>query len=395
MTQQRHQIPSRGGNQRAIQWSPIARLAFCALVVSLTIAAEQACGADRIILRNLDVVSGKTVVGFDEDGVRMDDVTLIPWDEIERGRIDGARQAEFDQMLEQLGTPLYRIRQRLSVGDYRGLLDPAAALYPRYVGRNSQTAYMVTQSLMWARLAVGHREQAVEPYLRCYTYLRTVGPEDLTLPGTRRLRLDRETGMSPELLPIWFDADAAKTALPEVLKAITQMPTPRPEGTRVYYGTLAVAAGDVERGVSVLRGIEGRHASLAELRDIAAAQRELQTGGPGSAIESLAAKMDHVSAANKPLVIYWLGMARLVNDDLSVQRDGVLQLLHLPAIYGKQAPELAAAALYKAMTTFGAWQDRAASSALRRELVEQYSHTYHAAKAMAAHSSGQTPENNQ
>lgn len=361
----------------------------------MSVAAGQACGADRIILRNLDVVSGKTVVGFDEDGVRMDDVTLITWDEIERGRIEAARQAEFDQMLEQLGTPLYRIRQRLSVDDYRGLLDPAEALYPRYIGRNSQTAYMVTQSLMWARLAVGRREQAVEPYLRCYVYLRTVAPADLTLPGTRRLRIDPNTGMSPELLPIWFDAEAAKAALPGVLKAITEMPTPRPEGTRVYYGTLAVAAGDVERGVSVLRGIEGRHPSLAELRDIAAAQHELQTGQPGPAIESLAGKLDGVSAANKPLVIYWLGMAQLGSDDLSVQRDGVLQLLYLPAIYGKQAPELAAAALHRTMTAFGDWQNDAARSALRRELVEQYSQTYHAAKAMAAQSPGQTPENTQ
>jgi hypothetical protein len=313
----------------------------------------------------------------------MDDVTRITWDEIERGRIDPGRQAEFDQMLEQLGTPLYRIRQRLGVGDYRGLLEPASKLYPRYVGRNSETAYMVVQSLMWARLAVGRREQAVEPYVRCYTYLRTVAPSDLTLPGSRRLRVDLETGMSPELLPIWFDAAAARTVLPGVLKAITEMPAPRPEGTRVYYGTLAVAAGDDERGAAVLRGIEGQHPSLAELRDIAAAQRELQAGVPGPAVESLAAKRGSLSDTNKPLALYWLGVAQLASEDRSIQQEGVLQLLHLPAIYGERTPELAAAALFKTMKTFETWQDDAARTALRRELVEQYSQTYHAARAMA------------
>ncbi len=381
--------------RRATARSRFARLAVCILVVPLVAAADEADGADRIILRNLDVITGKTVVGFDEDGVRMDDATRITWDEIERGRIDPERQAAFDRMLEQLGTPLYRIRQRLGVGDYRGLLEPATELYPRFAGRGSSTAYMVAQSLMWARLAVGHREQAVEPYMRCYTYLRNVAPVDLTLPGNRRLRFDRETGMSPELLPIWFDADAARDALPGVLKAITEMPAPRPEGTRVYYGTLALSAGSAEQGVSVLRGIEGRYPSLAELREIAAAQREVQNGASGPAVEALAAKVDNLSAANKPLALYWLGMARLTSHNRSVQRDGILRLLHLPAIYGRQAPELAAAALYKSMTTFAAWQDENARSALRRELVEQYSQTYHAAKAMAVESAEQTNGNTQ
>jgi hypothetical protein len=251
---------------------------------------------------------------------------------------------------------------------------------------------MVTQSLMWARLAVGRREEAVEPYLRCYGYLRTVNPAELSLPGKRRLRFDSETGMSPELMPIWFDAKAANAVLPSVLKAITDIPAPRPEGTRVYYGTLALAAGEVERGVSVLRGIEGRDPALAELRDIAAVQREVQSGQAGPAVGALTGKLRSVSAVNKPLVIYWLGAAKLLSEDRSDQRDGVLQLLHLPAIYGKQTPELAAAALYQAMAAFQAWQDDAGRAAVRRELVEQYSQTYHAAKAMASQSPGQPPE---
>jgi hypothetical protein len=365
------------------------------LAVALTVSVDRAEAADRIVLRNLDVVTGKTVVGFDEDGVRMDDVTRLTWDEIERGRIDPDRQAEFDRMLEELGTPLYRIRQRLGVGDYRGLLEPASQLYPRFAGRRSPTAYMVTQSLMWARLAVGRREQAVEPYLRCYTFLRAAAPAEQQLPGNRRLRVDAETGMSPELLPIWFDADSARIVLPGVLKAITEMPAPRPEGTRVYYGTLALAAGEDEKAVSVLRGIEGRNPSLAELRDIAAAQREVQAGNSGPAVAALAAKADRLSPGNKPLAFYWLGMAQLRSAEVSEQREGILQLLHLPAIYARQAPELAAAALFEAMTTFQGWQDREAYLALRRELVEQYSQTYHAAKALAAESSVETTRNTQ
>ena len=66
-----------------------------------------------------------------------------------------------------------------------------------------------------------------------------------------------------------------------------------------------------------------------------------------------------------------------------VQRDGVLQLLHLPAIYGKQSPELAAAALYQTMKAFDKWQDESATSAIRRELLGQYGQTYHGTEIKA------------
>ena len=349
----------------------------------LTIVAGEIEGADRIVLRNLDVVSGKTVASFDEDGVRMDDGSLITWDGIERGQVAAGQQAAFDRMLQGLGTPLYRIRQRLTVGDYAGLLDHAETLYPRYVKRSSRTAYMVIQSLMWARLSVGRREESVEPYLRSYAYLRSTADKKVVLPGTRRLQVDMETGMSPELAPIWFDAESAKTVLPAVLQAITDIPDPRPEGTRVYYGTLALAAGDVERGVTVLRGIEGKHPSLAELRDIAGAQLEVANGQPGTAVSSLTNRLHEMSVANKPLAIYWLGIAKLLSDREQVQREGVLQLIYLPAIYGKQSPELAAAALYRTMSAFNTWQDDPAQSAIRRELLGQYGQTYYGAKIMA------------
>ena len=173
--------------------------------------------ADRIVLRNLDVISDTTVEQFDEDGVRLQDGTVIRWDRIEQGRVGEARQAEFDAMLQQLGEHLYRIRQRLSTGDYPGLLPHAEAVYDRYVGRRSETAYMVSLALMWSRLARGHREAALGPYLNALEILRqaeATGTE-LAVPGSRRLQADQQTGLSPELAPIWFDADAARAVLAE------------------------------------------------------------------------------------------------------------------------------------------------------------------------------------
>jgi len=354
------------------------------VVFTAGVCSSLGLAADRIVLRNLDIISDKKVGAFDEDGVRLDDWSLITWDEIERGKVAAEQQAAFDQMLKDLGTHLYRIRQRLTVGDYRDILPHAEAVYPRYVGRKSETAYMVFQALMWARLAAGRREEAVEPYLRCYSYLKsTQTPKKISLPGDRRLQYDPRTGMSPELQPVWFDMEAAKSSLPGVLRAVAEMPEPRPEGTRVYYGTLALAAGDSDQAVRVLSGIQGEEPGLAQLREIAMAQREVIAGGTGPAISSLEQNADKFAPANKPLAIYWLGMSELRSGDEPIRRGGILRLLHLPAIYGKGFPELAAAGLYEAMQSFATTGDESGRAAVRRELLEQYGQTYHAAKVKA------------
>lgn len=342
-----------------------------------------ATAADRIVLRNLDIITDRTVAGFDEDGVRLDDGSLLKWDEIERCKLSPDKQAAFDQMLQELGTHLYRIRQRLTVGDYRGILTHAEAIYPRYAGRNSETAYMVFQGLMWARLAVGRREAAVEPYLRCYNYLKSLPASQLSLPGNRRLRFDRATGMTPELQPVWFDAQAAKSSLPGALKAVSEMSPPRPEGTRIYYGTLALAAGELEQAQRVLGGIQGKHPGLAQLRGIVMAQGEVLGGQPGQALSLLQSNLQRLAPNIKPLAIYWLGMSKLKAPDERVQRQGILDLLHLPALYGDKFPELAAAALYESRVAFAGAKDDNSRAAVRRELLEQYSQTYHAAKLRA------------
>ena len=88
--------------------------------------------------------------------------------------------------------------------------------------------------------------------------------------------------------------------------------------------------------------------------------------------------------------------ARLSNNAARRTTIGAWGSLHLPAIYGQQSPELAAAALYQTMRVFGAWRDDAAQSAIRRELLGQYGQTYYGAKVMAELSakspSGETTE---
>ena len=166
--------------------------------------------ADRIILRNLELVAEKSVLSLDEDGVKLDGkrpggIDLIPWDEIERGRVSEKLQPDFDKYLAELGPFLYRIRQRLKIGDYDGLFETAEKVYPRFSLRQSQTAYLVCQATMWGRLARGKRESAVEPYLRCLELLRSGAAQEALLPGSRRLAAGADAPYCLDLAPIWLD----------------------------------------------------------------------------------------------------------------------------------------------------------------------------------------------
>lgn len=343
--------------------------------------------ADRIVLRNLEIVRDPAVASFDEDGVRLEGGRALSWDEIESGRVAEAKQGPFDRMLSDLGEPLYRIRQRLTVGDFRALSAPAEAVYPRYVGRSGASAYMVFQATMWSRLASGRREAALEPYLRCLAHLRRVAPADVGLPGERRLRFDLQTGMTTELLPVWFDQAAAKAAMPGVLQAIKEMTPPLPPAAHVYYGTLALAAGEESRAMQVLAGLKDEDGTVAELREIAMAQREVSLSRPGEAAGKLLARVDELSPANKPLGLYWLGTALILSDDDQAKKQGVLFLLHVPALYGAEHRDLAAAGLYGARETLLRMNDRPGAEALRRELEVNYARTFHALKMAEAQNS--------
>jgi hypothetical protein len=343
-------------------------------------AALPAAGADRIVLRNLEIIRDKKILAMNLDGVQIEGGKTIGWDDIESGKLEGDRQALFDKYLANVGIHLYRIRQRLTVGDYRTLAPHAQAVAKFYKEREGDTAYMVMQALMWGRLAEGKREAAVEPYWRCYQHLRNRQASEVKLPGGRRLTFDAATGMCDELPPIWFDAAAAKSALAATAEAIGQVKQPRPGGAAIYHATLAIAAGDDEAATSALKSIAQPTGRIAQLRQIALAQRELALGPPGEEVRKLESSLSSLEAANKPLALFWLGRAQVGASEEREQKIGVLRMLEIAAVHGAAQPELAAAGLFEAMQALEKMKDVRGSVAVRGELLGKYAQTFHAAK---------------
>jgi hypothetical protein len=354
------------------------------LALLLAVVCPVAVRADRIILRSLKIISDRTVVSFDDDGVVLDNQQRLAWHDIEKATIAPDKQAAFDKLLTDLGGPIYRVRQRLSTADFEGLLQPAETLYPRFVTQSTDTAYVIVQSVMWGRIAAGRREEAVEPYLRCFEILRTRKSAANALPGQRRLQFDLETGLTPDLTPVWFNAASAKNALPGVFRRIAEMQKPRPEGASIYYATLAIAAGDHAAADKVLSAMKSDQPGIAELRVIIDAQREVVTGKPGIALAKLGISTSQMKPENQPLAWYWLGLGKLRDSSSDAKKAGMLQLLRIPALAGRQHPELAGAALFHVMETLAAQGSASESVAVRRELLERYGQTYYALQVRGA-----------
>ena len=337
-----------------------------------------ATAADRIILRNLELIADKTVLSVDEDGARLDGkrpggTDLIPWDEIERGRVSEKLQGEFDNYLHELGPDLYRLRRRLKIGDYEGLQSAAEKVFPQFVARQSQTAYLVCQATMWSRLAHGQRESAVEPYLRCLELLRSGVAKEALLPGTRRLASGPDTPYCLDLAPLWLDAAQAKQALPGVQEAIKKMASPRPDEAYLYYVSLALAAEDVPAAQKVLAAVQAKEPFAAQLRDVLLAQQEVLGKNPGTHLGGLEARLPTLHPANRLLAQYWLGTWRATGDE-AAQRDAALDFLTVAALAEDHDQELTAAGLYHAWQILDKLKDTAAA-AVRQELLGRYRDT--------------------
>ncbi|MEW4455234.1 hypothetical protein AB1L30_21375 [Bremerella sp. JC817] len=357
--------------------------------VCLAVATDRAY-ADRLILRDLRLISNVTVVGFDEEGVKVTDNNLIPWHEIELGTVAPDKQADFDRLRNDLGLPLYRIHQRLTVGDYGGLQEPAEAVFERYKDRDSKTAYMVCQATMWGRLANGQREAALEAYFCCIRCLKANRSEPPSLPGPRRLEYDKQTGLSTDLLPLFFDQAAAAEALPKAASVANSLGQKAPEAVNIYMAALAIAAHDFAEAEKWERKLKTGNPTLKQWNDLLAAQTQVQTGNLIVARSELVPVIHTMDSCNLPVAWYLQGVAGARSSEFLMIEHGVLDLLHVPALYGNDQPELAAAALLEAHNALLRIKQPDQAADVRRQLLLFYGGTSHAKQIR---SSRQLPSN--
>jgi len=370
-TQRRRVKTPVTGSLTCASWSFVPAV----VVLSYCFCLSAAAVGDRIVLRDLTVISDVTVKSFTPDGAALESGRTISWDRIQSAKL-AARQQQFDDLLKKLGGPLFRLRARLERADYAGLREPAESLFPVYSQRDGATAYLVFQSLMWARLQAGERAAAVAPCLLAGNQLRRDQALADRLPGNRRPAVDVESGVWSELLPIWFDAEAAKASLPSAFQAARTADQPWPDGVYLYTATLCFAAGEDEKGEQILSRLPAKSTVGRDLRRVLGVQRSADA----RSADALAAENAKLSPLARPLARYVAGQQQLASADSTRQLEGLLQLMKLPALHGEAQPHLAAAALHHVMKHYQQHDRPAAARSVRVELLSRYGQTMFAAK---------------
>lgn len=342
-------------------------MAGVVVLVSLVLTAN--VGADdTIVLRPKLPVRGKTVQSFDPDGVRLAGGTVLGWEEIESAVLD-RDQARFDTMRTELGEPLFQVARGLRSADYRSVLEPAEQVWPTYAERRTKPAFLAALGLFWGRLEAGRREGAVEPYLVLLD-IQKRARERPAAPGSRRLPIDLNSGLSPELPPIFLDRAGAETALPGARKAAERSGTP---GAALLIAGLELAAGDADGAGKILDAIDAPPRDAAELRRILEARKWLLLGKPDQARAAVEGLRESGLDATRPLARWVHGEALVGSSVEAERRDGVLDLLYLPSVSNDPPlhPDLAARALDRAARTLEDLGDPE-SKRLRQDLRRRF-----------------------
>lgn len=321
---------------------------------------------DLIVVRPKLPLQGKSVQGFDPDGVRLVGGSVLAWEEIESARLD-RDQARFNAMLTDVGEPLFHLARGLRSADYPSLLEPAERVWPVYADRRSKEAFLAALGLMWGRLAHGQREAAVEPCLVLLD-IQKRARERLSTVGPRRLVLDLNAGLSPELPPVFLNARAAEAALPGARKAAETLGMP---GGWLLVASLELAAGQGDAAGKTLARLGKGPRDVDELRRVLEARKWRLLGQADRAREAVGDLPQTGLDATRPLARLALGEALVGSPVEADRRNGVIDLLYLPAIDADTHPDLAALALDLAARTLEALHDPEAKL-LRKDLRDRF-----------------------
>lgn len=371
----------RSLHQQVVKSTLLLLVPTCSFLVCKTIYA------DELILRDWSRITNVTVAVIDDDGVKLSDGRIISWDRIESGEVSDEHQADLDQLIRELGEPLFRLRQRIRLGNDVQLLELAESLWPRFRDRTGETAIVVSCGVVRGRLATGQRADAVLPYLVFVRQLMdseaTNELNDALVTRARNefgLVIDPKTGLCANLLPIWKDQQAAAKALPKLSEWLTTETNPIAPWVPIYVSSLAAFVGEFEKAQQELARMNLANDGLMELRTVIDWQLSLQRE-PSMSIRSIESNLDKLLPRNRAITLYWLGLAGLKSNSEERQQAAILHLLQIPAVYPTEQ-DVAAAAIFQVADFYGSKSNDAKASqkqaTLRSELLRAYPNSWFA-----------------
>ncbi|MEN0021034.1 MAG: hypothetical protein AAF747_09155 [Planctomycetota bacterium] len=344
-------------------------------VVPTTIAAlaSLACSQD-LVLRGGEPAPAGDVIAATSEGVVVDadasEPVIVPWHRVLRVE----RAGVVDELAE--GERLWRALWRVERGDTPQAEPTLEAIFADRVAERGPTTRAVAAALTRCRLGRGARLAAIDSWLVWLAAGRTGSGPMVYEPRREVFGLVDEASLVPH-----DEATGLVPQLPPIFRASHAL--------RVRTETAPLLAATDGRAES-LESLYRRAAAIAFGDDAAVADAELRDGRPGVALVAAVVAVQATDPSDAPSnarrllqrVIErepntwqeaWsrvaIGRHLLRSSDQEVKREGVLELLHVPARFGDTLPDLAALALadsIEAMQTLG---DSNVADRLAREVL--------------------------
>ena len=241
---------------RVFQWA-VGLSAFCFALAAPQGAAGEPARQEQtpeaqepslpqlvVLLRDGTVLRNPAWREADENGILLADQSRLRWGQIAQlSSTDKQWQQKLEQLREQLGPLAQRFELRMDWRDYAEASKIANQLQPKLQDPLGDLALRARLAVILDHWHTGQHELAVLGWLRLFDLLRNSdrGAGLVALAARHNLDVDPSNGHCPQLVPLFFDAAAARAILDELqpVDPADAMPV-----HKIYLAALAVAAGD-------------------------------------------------------------------------------------------------------------------------------------------------------
>lgn len=381
------QLPRQWCGQRFLVSHLSAQVFWMAFALTLVTKPSGVSGADHLVLRNLQLLDNVEVLGFDEDGIKLQDGRQWTWDQIVSGKVSDDQQQEFNDLLSKLSLPLYRLDWRLRLGNDSDLLTCVDPLLETYGNRISLAAAKVWYGELRGRLAQGQRAAALIPLLKIDRIIRsgTVSSatlQDVLSSGDNRNWSDPTTGICMQLLPVWFDQAEAEEHWKATFETYSALQAPSTTAT-LYVSSLAVAAGQNSTSLELLQAIDSPSQGQQQWVDLIRFEMERLENGTQNREAQVAGSIHQYSRPLQAIAYYALGCSRIEKTQETTIQKGQLDLLKIPAELDDVAEEVASAALSRVASSLESTNHPREAGILWNELNSRYPASWHSQQRRA------------
>ena len=347
----------------------ISPLIIVVLLVSCTVCVSQ----DKIVLRDLSVITDSNVKSIDVNSLELDDGRRLFWDQVYSGQVADEHQKAFDQFVENPGAALFAIQTRLANGTFDLLHEPIEQLQPAADNLSNDNLILLEAAKFYLALNERQRINAIEPLLKIASMAERNSELVKRIPASAWLDFEPGFLLSNKLLPIFFDDDADKQGTAGKVKTYAEAGQDLPLCVGVYFLALGAPKSEKRKPGFFAKISSTTNSNFADWQRLF---ELLQTDDSTQSLVDFV--KNNESQWPTSLIVtanFHLGKRLLLEDDQELVTEGQLRLLGVSSEFGETYPELAAAALHEVIQKRIAEGASTGVESLRNELKVRYPNT--------------------